>query len=144
MPIKKLLNSEEHKKFISNKGYVIVIHVHEGDWPSQQMIEKCTEYCRIYAFAQFAQIDTDIHGVSTGHIPIAYTPTVSFFRNGKPMNVQVAGTDYGEMERILNSMQNDGYAIANLTPNTQRGARLVMIPDTTPILLHARTRLLHK
>lgn len=143
MPIKKLLSSDEHKKFISGKGYTIVIHMHEGDWPSQQMVERCAEYCRIYTFARFATIDTDIHSVSTGHIPIAYTPTVAFFKNGVPMGIQVAGTDYHEMERILNSMRVDGYAIADAT-NVQRLARIVTLPDNAPIMRIRATSSLHK
>lgn len=134
MPIKKLYSAEEHKKFVSGRGYIIIIHTHEGDWPSSQMIEKCAEYCRIYQFAQFAQIDTDITGVNIGRIPIAYTPTITFFRNGKPMGIQVAGTDYDEMERILNSMRTDGYAIADTAITARRSSRIIILSNNEPIM----------
>jgi hypothetical protein len=112
MGVVRLLSLEDHKRFINRKGYVVVVHIHEDDWPSTQFVARCAAWSLEFPFVHFGSIDVSLGCRNGGGSAIACVPTAAFFRNGVPLDLQVAGTDYMRMETILRDMRADGAAIA--------------------------------
>lgn len=128
--VSKITTAEQLRTMINLRGYVAIIFVGINDWPSNQFAEKCAEYSRTFPYVRFATAPVELAGACVGGTHLTFIPTTAIYRNGI-LCMQVVGTDYLGIEKILVATRKDGYSLTTLAP--VGGNYMLLAPPNLPI-----------